>query len=255
MMHLSCTVWAFSALTLLVGRQKGHPACKKLSGGMLAWLSVWSEVQTCIWPSWCHCHSLSLAPVKSRLVLPFWYRLTWVLPEKGPLNGCVFLWSRIFRSCISSPPAFFSSFSVQDGAAKGDHTSQVFAQSWIHPCRSRRVWRHKRIRKQENFTATTNNHSFSVGFYPGKQAYTDKTKIKEIFTCPTVLSAPPYIHVIFRPTFHFPHPTSDQFLVRNLLRKYKHNFSSDPADRYKNKCKNAYRASEVIAAEKRLPLL
>jgi len=31
---------AFSALTLLVGRQEGHPACKKLSGGMLAWLSV-----------------------------------------------------------------------------------------------------------------------------------------------------------------------------------------------------------------------
>ena len=30
---------AFSALTLLVGRQEGHPACKKLSGGMLAWLS------------------------------------------------------------------------------------------------------------------------------------------------------------------------------------------------------------------------
>jgi len=34
-----CTVFAFSALTLLVGRQKGHPACKKLSGGVLAWLS------------------------------------------------------------------------------------------------------------------------------------------------------------------------------------------------------------------------
>ena len=32
---------------------------------------------------------LSLASVKSRLVLPFWYRLTWVVPEKGPLNGCV----------------------------------------------------------------------------------------------------------------------------------------------------------------------
>jgi len=41
----------FSALTLLVGRQEGHPACKKLSCGLLAWLSVWSEVQTCIWPS------------------------------------------------------------------------------------------------------------------------------------------------------------------------------------------------------------
>ena len=56
---------------------------------MLAWLSVWSEVQTCIWPSWCHCHSLSLASVKFRLVLPFWYRLTQVVLEKGPLNGCV----------------------------------------------------------------------------------------------------------------------------------------------------------------------
>ena len=33
---------AFSALTLLVGRQEGHPACKNLSGGVLAWLSVWS---------------------------------------------------------------------------------------------------------------------------------------------------------------------------------------------------------------------
>ena len=79
---------AFSALTLLVGRQEGHPACKKQSGGVLAWLSVWSDVQTCIWPSWCHCHSLSLAPVKSRLVLPFWYRLTQVVLEKRPLNGC-----------------------------------------------------------------------------------------------------------------------------------------------------------------------
>jgi len=42
---------AFSALTLLVGRKEGHPACKKLSGGVLAWLSVWSEVQTGIRPS------------------------------------------------------------------------------------------------------------------------------------------------------------------------------------------------------------
>jgi len=33
---------SFSALTLLVGRQEGHPACKKLSGTVLAWLSVWS---------------------------------------------------------------------------------------------------------------------------------------------------------------------------------------------------------------------
>jgi len=38
-------------LTLLVGRQEGHPVCKKLSGGVLVWLSVWSKVQACIQPS------------------------------------------------------------------------------------------------------------------------------------------------------------------------------------------------------------
>ena len=64
----------------------------------VVWLSVWSKVQTCIWPSWCHCHSPSLASVKSRLVLPFWYRLTWVVPERGPLNGCV---------CVCSPLAIW----------------------------------------------------------------------------------------------------------------------------------------------------
>jgi len=31
---------AFSALMLLVGWQEGHPACKQLSGGVLAWVSV-----------------------------------------------------------------------------------------------------------------------------------------------------------------------------------------------------------------------
>jgi len=41
---------AFSALTLLVGRQEGYPACKKQSGGVLAWLSDWSEVQTVLDP-------------------------------------------------------------------------------------------------------------------------------------------------------------------------------------------------------------
>ena len=90
---------AFSALTLLVGWQEGHPAGKKLSGGVLAWLSVWSEVQTCIWSSWCHCHPLSLASVKSRLVLPFWYRLTQVVPDKGPLNVCVCVRACV-RACV-----------------------------------------------------------------------------------------------------------------------------------------------------------
>ena len=50
--------------------------------------SVWSEVQTCISPSWCHA-THCLTEVKSRLVLPFWYRFTRVVPDKGPLHGCV----------------------------------------------------------------------------------------------------------------------------------------------------------------------
>jgi len=74
-----------------LGARKGIRSVKN-SGGVLVWLSVWSKVETCIWPSWCHCHSLSLASVKSRLVLPFWYRLTWVVLEKGPLNRCVCVW-------------------------------------------------------------------------------------------------------------------------------------------------------------------
>jgi len=96
---------AFSALTLVVGWQEGHPACKKLSGGMLVWLCVWIKVQICIWPSWCHCHSLSLAPVN-----PYWLYLpgfTFLVPAhlssrgqnpRGPQNGlCV--WVHV---CVSS---------------------------------------------------------------------------------------------------------------------------------------------------------
>jgi len=84
---------AFSALTLLVGWQEEHLACKKLSGGVLAWLSVWNEVHTCIWPSGCHCHSLSLASVKFSLVLPISYPLTrmccYLIPSKvtAAVNG------------------------------------------------------------------------------------------------------------------------------------------------------------------------
>jgi len=53
----------------LDGRKGIRPV--KLSGGVLAWFSVCSEVQTRMWPSWCHCHSLSFASVKSRLVFTF----------------------------------------------------------------------------------------------------------------------------------------------------------------------------------------
>jgi len=74
---------AFSALTLLVGRQEGHPACKKLEWwgtGVVICLEQGADL-----------HTAQLMPLpltvscfsKSRLVLPFWYRLTWVVLEKG----------------------------------------------------------------------------------------------------------------------------------------------------------------------------
>jgi len=44
-------IFAFSAFTLLVGRQEGYPAFKKLSAEVLAWLSLCSEQMTCIWSS------------------------------------------------------------------------------------------------------------------------------------------------------------------------------------------------------------
>ena len=67
------TDFAFTALTLLVGWQEGHPACNKLSGGELAWLSVWSEVQTCICPADAtatHCLLLHLNPDWFCLLVP-----------------------------------------------------------------------------------------------------------------------------------------------------------------------------------------
>ena len=83
---------AFSAVPSVLWRcwLGGRKGIRPVKNWVVGWWrgSLWSDVQTCIWPSWCHCHSLSLASVKSRLVLPFWYRLTWVVPEKGPLHVC-----------------------------------------------------------------------------------------------------------------------------------------------------------------------
>jgi len=70
---------AFSALTLLVGRQEGHPACKKLSGGVLAWYLSGARRRLAYGP----------ADATATHCLLLQYRLTRVVPEKGPLNGCL----------------------------------------------------------------------------------------------------------------------------------------------------------------------
>ena len=55
----------------------------------VVWLSVWSEVQVvCIWSSWCHCHPIISCSSKIQNGLPFRCRLTQVVLEKRPLNGC-----------------------------------------------------------------------------------------------------------------------------------------------------------------------
>ena len=91
--NVCCSVHSgFGALTLLVGRQEEHPACKNWSDEVLV-LVICLE-----WGADClhmvqlmplHPRTpLSLASFKSRLLLPLWCRLTQVVPEKRPLNGC-----------------------------------------------------------------------------------------------------------------------------------------------------------------------
>jgi len=49
---MECDIFHFSALTLLVGRQEGHPACKKLDVGLLV-VMIWLELCT-TYSSSCH---------------------------------------------------------------------------------------------------------------------------------------------------------------------------------------------------------
>jgi len=82
-------LYAFSALTLLVGRQEGHPACKKTEqwgAGMVICLERDADL-----------HMAQLMPLpltvscfsKIQICFTLWYRLTWAVPEKGTLNGCM----------------------------------------------------------------------------------------------------------------------------------------------------------------------
>jgi len=87
---------------LLVGRQEGHPACEKLSGEILAGLSVWSEVQMiCIWSSWCHCHSIISC---SRSNTEWFTFLAPAYPGcsgKRPLNRCSSSSSSVVDMCVA----------------------------------------------------------------------------------------------------------------------------------------------------------
>ena len=82
---------AFSALTLLVGRQEGYPACKKTE-----W---WGACMVICLERGAGLHMVQLMPLplivscfsKIQIGLPFWYRLSRVVPDKRQwLCVCVF---------------------------------------------------------------------------------------------------------------------------------------------------------------------
>jgi len=66
-------------------RKNIHPV-NKLSDEVLAWLSVWSEVQMIyIWSSWCRYHSTVSCFIKIQIGLTTFQ----VVLEKRPLNRCL----------------------------------------------------------------------------------------------------------------------------------------------------------------------
>jgi len=92
---------AFSALTLLVGQQEGHPACKTQwwSAGVVICLERGADL-----------HMAQLMPLpltaacfsEIQMVLPFWCRLTQVVLDKGPLKWCMLLPNQHIRLPVYS---------------------------------------------------------------------------------------------------------------------------------------------------------
>ena len=73
---------AFTALTLLVGWQEGHPACKKLSGaGVVVCMERGSDL---------HMAQLMPLPLTVSCFSKIQIGFTFLVPaHKGPLNVCV----------------------------------------------------------------------------------------------------------------------------------------------------------------------
>ena len=88
-------MFAVSALTLLVGRQEGHPACKKIE-----W---WGDgMVTCLgWDADLHMIQLMPLPLTvscfNKIQIGFTFLVPahldlGIVPDKGPLNGCCCCW-------------------------------------------------------------------------------------------------------------------------------------------------------------------
>ena len=74
-----------------LGIRKTAQTVKKLSDEVLAWLSVWSEMQMiCIWSSWCHCRPIISCFIKIQIALTFLLPAYPGCPEKEAVN---WVWS------------------------------------------------------------------------------------------------------------------------------------------------------------------
>jgi len=78
----------FDTVGLAAGRD---PACKNWVVGCWSGYLSGARCRLAYGPADATATNRVFASVKSRLVLPLWYRLTQVVPDKGPLNGCVFV--------------------------------------------------------------------------------------------------------------------------------------------------------------------
>jgi len=71
---------------------------------------------------------------KIQIVLPFWYRLNWVVPDKGPLNGCMYVSVTVFTfnefirtASISTHKALYK----QQKAADADNAIQIWTNQQV----------------------------------------------------------------------------------------------------------------------------
>jgi len=98
----------------LVGHQEENPAYKRLSHDVLAWLSVWSEVQMiCIWSSWCHWYPIDCCFIKIQIGLTFLVPAYQVVLLKWLLNRCLPFCSVHFRVTQHGHPYCFSRWTVE----------------------------------------------------------------------------------------------------------------------------------------------
>ena len=135
---------------------------------MLAWLSVWSEVHTCIRLHGPADATATLASVKSRLVLPFWYRPTWVVLEKWLLNGCVCVCYVVLVIASWVIRTLFSSCRVHL-KFRNKWLGEVMTSGKKIPCNL--SW---------SFSRTTRTHPFN-GLFPGLPRWASTRKVKPIW--------------------------------------------------------------------------